>query len=246
MPDYDYNCAVPVKLNVCLALIKNGPIRKYFFNNLYARNYFSRRGCGYFLALSLVCANENMWQADSTTQIKHFAASRIWKCQHQHRSNTAIAPASQTTTTTVGKGRSTYFFAIKIKCYQLKCSTAITSVVLYLFCPALGCWMLCGCGRNGERAEVSVYRTNASVHTHNFIWRKQERASESKMAVIALSFGSEPFFFSCKCQHFSHNGIVGDGYAPCEIPSPYFRASIRASTPSMPWHRPTNDTNSQS
>lgn len=92
-------------------------------------------------SLSLVCANENMWQADSTTQIKHFAAARIWKCQHQHRQQ-QIAPTTAsettTTTTTVGKGRSTYFFAIKIKCYQLKCSTAITSVVLYLSLLALG------------------------------------------------------------------------------------------------------------
>lgn len=95
------------------------------------------------------------------------------------------------------------FFAIQIMCYQLKCPTAIPSGVLYLRC--VGCWTGRQCVFRGSTAE--------HPHTRTHFYREEER----KIVVIALSFssGSEPFFLSpsCKCQHFSHNGFVGNGFA---------------------------------
>lgn len=96
---------------------------------------------------------------------------------------------------TVKKGRSTYFFAIKIKCYQLKCSSAIPSVGIYLLVCVSVSGRRCGelkrtlgqCVSHPHRYGSTGSRTH---HHRKFVVGTEE----TKIVVIALSFGWKPFF----------------------------------------------------
>lgn len=101
-----------------------------------------------------VCPTENMWHANSSTQIKHFVASKIWKSRMPN----------------INTSDDNIFFAIKVMCYQLKCPNAIPSGVLYVRC--VGCFFVAAAPwRTGRQC---VLRGSAE-HTHTILWGGREK-----------------------------------------------------------------------